>query len=66
MNKRISTADITQKRMLSEKEAQTYTGLGRTGIKKFGEEIGCIVRFGRRILYDKNVIDAYFDTLSRR
>ena len=49
------------KRMLSEKEAQEYTGLKRGKCREFGEEIRCITHVGRRVLYDRTVIDAYFD-----
>ena len=48
-------------RMLNEIQARAYTGLGRSSIRKLGEEIGCIHRYGRRILYDRQAIDAFFD-----
>jgi len=53
--------DFRSKRMLSELEARAYTGLGRTSVRKLGEQLNCIYRFGRRILYDRVLIDAYFD-----
>lgn len=57
-----ATKDETIKvRMLSEIQAQAYTGLGRSSIRKLGAEIGAIKRFGRRVLYDRNIIDQYFD-----
>ncbi len=57
-----ATKDETLKvRMLSEIQAQAYTGLGRCSIRKLGAEIGAIKHFGRRVLYDRVIIDKYFD-----
>lgn len=54
-------SDVT-KRLLSEKEAQAYTGLKRGKVREFGEKINCIKRIGRRVLYDRNIIDAALDS----
>lgn len=59
MNVRTITTDITQKRMLSEKEAQVYVGIGRSSIRKLGNNINAIQHIGSRILYDRLVIDRY-------
>lgn len=48
-------------RMLSEIQVRAYTGLGRNSVRKLGEEIGAIKKYGRRILYDRKVIDEFFD-----
>lgn len=63
MNKRLlnESVDITQKRMLSEKEAQGYLGIGRTKCRNFCQGIGAVFHIGSRILYDKKVIDAYLN-----
>ena len=50
-------------RMLSEKEAQTYIGLKRGKTREFGEKVGAIKRIGRRVLYDRVVLDAALDNL---
>jgi hypothetical protein len=57
--------DINNKRMLSEKEGQNYTSLGRTTFREFAAGIGAVHRIGRRVLYDRTVIDAYFDKQKR-
>lgn len=49
------------KRMLSIHEASAYLGVGRNSAYKFLESIGAKQRIGRRVLYDKAVIDQYFD-----
>lgn len=49
------------KRMLSIHEASAYLGVGRNSAYKFLESIGAKQRIGRRVLYDKSVIDQYFD-----
>lgn len=59
MNARTISTDITQKRMLSEKEAQIYVGIGRSSIRKLGKNINAIQHIGSRILYDRLVIDRY-------
>lgn len=50
------------KRLLSEKEAQEYTGLKRGKVREFGEKINCIKHIGRRVLYDRTIIDAALDS----
>lgn len=54
---RNTTGDITQKRMLSEREAQTYVGLGRSATRNYCQSIGAITHIGRRILFDRYKID---------
>lgn len=61
MNLRKNTADISQKRMLSEKEAQVYLGLGRTRTRELGKEINAVMHIGSRILYDKVILDEFLD-----
>lgn len=52
------------KRMLSEKEGQVYTGLGRTKFRQFADEIGATTHIGaRRVLFDVRIIDAALDAL---
>lgn len=58
----VKAIDISQKRMLSVTEAQGYTGLGATYLRKWAEEIGAVKKIGRRVLFDKTVID---DELSK-
>lgn len=59
MKQRINNADIYQKRMLSEKEVQTYSGLGRTTCRKIFADM--TIHIGKRILYDREKIDAYLN-----
>ena len=63
-----------QKRLLKDVEStprlvdvpgfMRYTGLGRNNAMKLGEEIGCKVKIGRRVLYDLRKADQYFNTLT--
>lgn len=55
------TAPVS-KRMLSIHEAAAYLGVGRNSALKFLESIGAKQHIGRRVLYDKSVIDQYFDS----
>lgn len=52
-----------EKRMLHENEAIHYIGLGRNLAREFLENIGAKVYIGRRVLYDKKVIDAALDSM---
>ena len=52
---------IETKRMLTEKEAATYTSLSRSTVRKMGKEIGCVKHYGGRIMYDRKIIDAFLD-----
>ena len=50
--------NVTSKRMLSWDEAQAYTGLGRASCRSYCESIGAIRKYGRRVLFDRYIIDA--------
>ncbi len=57
MNKQKVTGKIEEKRLLNIKEVCSYIGVGQTQARRYMEEIGATRRFGRRVLFDKNVID---------
>lgn len=48
-------------RLMSAKEVCMYLGLGRNRGIEFAKAIGSERKIGRRCLYDKVVIDRYFD-----
>jgi len=50
-------------RLLSLKDLQSYVGLGEKNAARFGREAGAVVRYGARILYDREAVDRYIDTL---
>lgn len=54
---------IEEKRMLSIKEVCGYIGRGETKTRIYMDEIGATRKFGRRVLFDKTVIDAALDAL---
>ena len=58
-------SEAIEKRMLQEPEMKLYTGLGRNKAREFCESIGATVRIGRRVLYDKTVIDAALDAMNK-
>lgn len=49
--------NIGSKRMLSAKEASFYTGLGKNNVRIWGEKIGAVRKIGKRVLFDRLVID---------
>lgn len=65
MRKQITEVqNIAVKRLLSAEEVAIYTGLGRNTARKFCEEIGAVKRFGRRVLFDKKIIDQVLDQMT--
>lgn len=55
---------MDEKRFLKELEGTQYTGLGRSKFREFAKEIGAVKKVGKRCVYDRKVIDAYFDNYS--
>lgn len=62
MNRQNTTATSGEKRLLNIDEACNYIGLGKTFARAYLKEIGAERRIGsRRVLFDKEVIDASID-----
>lgn len=53
-------------RLLSLPEASTYIGLGRSRGRTFLDKIGATRRIGKRVLFDKVVIDRYLDSTTEQ
>ena len=51
-------------RLMNLAELQAYIGLGRNKALDFGKASGARVSVGRRILYDRIVVDRYIDSLT--
>lgn len=64
MIKKKNVTEIANKRMLTTKEAESYTGLGKTLCRSWCESIGAVRKIGTRVLFDKFVIDGALDQLS--
>ncbi len=54
--------DVTCKRLLSVSEGCLYTGLGKSTFQKLAEELGAKKKYGKRVLYDRVIIDRAIDT----
>lgn len=50
-------------RLMGLKALMAYTGLGQKRAAQLGREAGAVVRYGARILYDRERIDQYIDRL---
>ena len=57
MNAQIVKGSISDKRLLNADELCIYTGLGRSTARKYAETIGAVRKFGRRVMFDKSIID---------
>lgn len=55
----------TKARLLSLSELQDYFSLGRNKAIEWGKSIKADVHIGRRVLYDKSVIDRTLDRMGR-
>lgn len=54
----------TERRLVDIASFMDYVGLGRNNAMKLGEEIGCLVKIGRRNLYDLRKADQYLNSLT--
>ena len=61
MKKQNVMGSISDKRMLNIKEVCIYTGMGQTRARQYMDTIGATKPFGRRVLFDKYVIDSALD-----
>ena len=51
-------------RLLSTKELMDYLRIGRNNAMIFGAEAGARVQIGRRVLYDRRIIDKALDEIT--
>jgi len=58
MRKQNVIGSISEKRLLNIKEVCAYIGVGQTQARQYMEEIGATRHFGRRVLFDKHIIDS--------
>ena len=61
MTERKNVSVVNEKRLLDANEMCMYLSLGRNRGVEFARSIGAERKIGRRSLYDKVVIDRYFD-----
>lgn len=61
MNKR--NTPKSEVRLMSVDQLADYIGMGRNSALKFGAEAGAVKRFGRRVMYDRRIIDNAIDKL---
>lgn len=57
MQKHVLMGEISEKRLLNLEEVVIYIGLGRVTARKYMDEIGATKKFGKRVLFDKTIID---------
>lgn len=50
-------------RLLTEQEAISYIGLGRTRGRAWLREVGATRHFGRSVRYDRRIIDRALDSM---
>ena len=53
----------SEKRMFDVTELAEYIGMGVTRASQFGKKCGAAKRVGRRVLYDRKIVDAALDSL---
>ena len=57
--------ETTKNRMIpSQREAVAYIGMGMNCGRRFLDQIGATVKIGKRVVFDREVIDRYFDSLA--
>jgi hypothetical protein len=55
-----------QPRLIGLKALQSYVGLGEKRAAQLGREARAVVRYGTRVLYDREQIDKYIDELREK
>lgn len=63
MNARTVRDGYEGKRMLSASELAKYVGLGQHSARRFAEEIGAVKHYGKRVLFDRVIIDKALDQM---
>lgn len=59
--RKLQIFDIGDKRLLTFPEAAYYTSLGMKAIRRYSDEIGATVKWGRTARCDRNKLDANLD-----
>ncbi len=54
---------MENKRLISVAELQEYIGMGKTKAVAWGKAIGADTRLGRRLLFDRVIVDKAIDEL---
>lgn len=60
-NQEYPIVPLTEKRLLSIQEFQTYCSLGRNSALKLSKEANCRFSYGKRILIDREKFDRWCD-----
>ena len=55
---------VENTRMLSADQAGQYVGMGKTTLREWADQIGATRKFGRRVMFDKVVIDRALDAMA--
>jgi len=63
MNERKSVDPLP--RLLGRRELQAYLGLGATKATRLGDEAGARINYGKRVLYDRKLLDQYIDRMNK-
>ena len=58
MRQKNNDGKIEEKRLLNIGEVCSYIGLGQNRAREYMDKIGATRKFGRRVLFDKTIIDA--------
>lgn len=64
MRERLKATNPANNRLLDANEIGLYMGLGKSTARKICREIGAERRFGKRVLFDRKIIDKHLDSLA--
>lgn len=53
--------DFSGVRLFSLSDGCAYTGLGKTSFTDFAKQIGAVKKYGKRVLFDRAIIDNAID-----
>lgn len=66
MKKRIVSGDINTKRLINISELCSYIGMGKTLARSYADSIGATKHYGKRVLFDRFIIDQAIDQEGER
>lgn len=66
MNARTLTQETQETRYFDIAGLRNYLSLGAASCRNIAADAGAVVRYGKRVLYDKALIDKYLDEMRKQ
>lgn len=57
--------DLDTVRLFTPEQLAMYMSLGVNSAREFGKQAGAVIKFGKRCVYDRKIIDEAIDKLNK-